>query len=147
VILLFGLSTAFGVFGPNPISGYLQAIIAFLPKLFVAIVIVVVAAAIAAGVKKFIDDALGGLSYGATVSGIASGAIIFFGIVAALNQVGVATAVTTPIEYAVLASLTGVIIVGVGGGLTGARWRGIRNRARGPGCPQGRAGAANAGQG
>ncbi len=118
VVLLFGLSEAFGVFGAdNPISSYLKAIIAFLPKAFVAIVILVIAAAIAAGVKTFITGALGGLSYGPGLGTAASAAILFFGLVAALNQIGVATAITTPIEYAVLASLTGVIIVGVGGGL------------------------------
>jgi Flp pilus assembly pilin Flp len=117
-ILLFGLSEAFGVFGANnPISSYLKAIIAFLPKAFVAIVILIIAAAIAAGVKKFITDALGGLSYGPGLGTAASAAVIFFGLVGALNQIGVATAITTPIEYAVLASLTGVIVIGVGGGL------------------------------
>ena len=47
-VMLFVLSTAFGVFGPNPISGYLQAVIGYLPKVFVAIVIVGIASAIAA---------------------------------------------------------------------------------------------------
>jgi Flp pilus assembly pilin Flp len=118
VVVLFGLSEAFGVFGANnPISSYLKAIIAFLPKAFVAIVILVIAAAIAAGVKTFVDSALGGLSYGSALATTASAIVIFFGLVAALNQIGVATAITTPIEYAVLAMLTGVVIVGVGGGL------------------------------
>jgi hypothetical protein len=38
-IMLFVLSTAFGVFGSNPISDYLRAVIAYLPLVFVAIVI------------------------------------------------------------------------------------------------------------
>lgn len=118
VVLLFGLSEAFGVFGAdNPISSYLKAIIAFLPKAFVAIVIIVIATAIAAGAKKFITDALGGLSYGPGLGTAVSAIVIFFGLVAALNQIGVATAITTPIEYAVLGSVAGVIIIGVGGGL------------------------------
>jgi Flp pilus assembly pilin Flp len=118
VIVLFGLSEAFGVFGAdNPISSYLKAIIAFLPKAFVAIVILIIAAAIAAGVKKFVTDALGGLSYGPGLATAASAIIVFFGLVAALNQIGVATAITTPIEYAFLAMITGVVVVGVGGGL------------------------------
>src|SRR5215203_1570586 len=50
-VMLFVLSTAFGVFGPNPISDYLRAIVAYLPRVFVAILIVVIASAIAAGVK------------------------------------------------------------------------------------------------
>jgi hypothetical protein len=52
--MLFVLSTAFGVFGSNPISDYLRAVIAYLPLVFVAIVIVVIAAAIAAGARNLI---------------------------------------------------------------------------------------------
>lgn len=36
---------------------------------------------------------------------------------AALNQIGIATAVTTPILVALLGTIGGVIVVGVGGGL------------------------------
>jgi hypothetical protein len=39
--MLFVLSTAFGVFGNNPISAYLHAVIAYLPLVFVAIIIVI----------------------------------------------------------------------------------------------------------
>ena len=41
-IMLFVLSAAFGVFGNNPISAYLRSIVAYLPKVFVAILIVIV---------------------------------------------------------------------------------------------------------
>ena len=47
LIFLVALQIAFGVFGPNPISDLLQGLIAYLPNVFVAIVIIVVAAAIA----------------------------------------------------------------------------------------------------
>ena len=50
-IMLFVLSTAFGVFGRNPISDYLHAVIAYLPLVFVAIIIVIIAAAIAAAAR------------------------------------------------------------------------------------------------
>jgi hypothetical protein len=60
-IMLFVLSTAFGVFGSNPISDYLRAVIGYLPLAFVAIV--VIAAAIAAGARNLIENCLGGLSY------------------------------------------------------------------------------------
>jgi hypothetical protein len=43
--------------------------------------------------------------------------ILFLGVIAALNQVGVATTVTTPVLIAILATVAGVIIVGAGGGL------------------------------
>ncbi len=116
-LMLFVLQMAFGVFGPNPISDLLTSIITFLPSLVVAIIIIVIASAIAAAVKTLIDGTLGGLSYGKTLGTIASAFILFLGVIAALNQVGVATTVTTPVLIAILATVAGVIIVGAGGGL------------------------------
>ncbi|MBL0748422.1 hypothetical protein JI751_12440 [Nocardioides sp. G10] len=116
-LALFVLQLAFGVFGPNPISDLLTEVIRFIPSLVVGIIILVVASAIAAAVKVLVENTLGGLSYGRTLANIASIFILFLGIVAALNQVGVATTVTTPVLVAILATVAGVIIVGVGGGL------------------------------
>jgi len=131
-LMLFVLQLAFGVFGPNPISELITGVIAFLPKLIVAIIIIVVASAIAAAVKTLIEGTLGGLSYGKVLAGIASAFILFLGVVAALNQIGVATTVTTPILIAVLATIAGVIIVGAGGGLIKpmqTRWEGYLTKA------------------
>src|SRR6478609_3746384 len=116
-LLLFVLQLAFGVFGPNPISELITGVIAFLPKAIVAIIIVVVASAIAAAVRELIANTLGGLSYGKVLANIASIFILGLGIIAALNQVGIATTVTTPVLVAVLATVAGILIVGVGGGL------------------------------
>jgi Conserved TM helix len=116
-LLLFVLQLAFGVFGPNPISALIEDVIRFLPSLIVAIIILVVAASIAAAIKGLLQNMLGGLSYGKTLANIASIFILFLGIVAALNQVGVATTVTTPVLITILATVGGVIVVGVGGGL------------------------------
>ncbi len=116
-LLLFVLQLAFGVFGPNPISDLIAGVIAFLPRAIVAIIIIVVAAAIAAAVRELIGNALGGLSYGKALATIASVFILGLGIIAALNQVGIATTVTTPVLIAVLATVAGILIVGVGGGL------------------------------
>jgi hypothetical protein len=116
-IMLFTLQLAFSVFGPNAISALITGVIAWLPRALVAIIIVVVASAIAKGVKDLISAALGGLSYGRILANIASVFILGLGIIAALNQIGVATTVTTPVLVAILATLAGVIVVGVGGGL------------------------------
>lgn len=131
-LVLFVLQFAFGVFGPNPVSDLLAGIIAFLPKIIVAIIIVIIAAAIAAGAKGLIQNTLGGLSYGKTIANIASLFILFIGVTAALNQIEVATTVTTPILIAVLAIIAGVIIVGAGGGLIKpmqARWESYLTKA------------------
>ncbi|WP_445444663.1 mechanosensitive ion channel family protein [Clavibacter sp. km3a] len=131
-LVLFVLQFAFGVFGPNPVSDLLQGIIGFLPKIIVAIIIVVIASAIAAGAKGLIQNTLGGLSYGKVLGNVVAVFILFLGITAALNQIEVATTVTTPILIAVLAIIAGVIIVGAGGGLIKpmqARWEAMLTKA------------------
>ena len=115
-ILLFTLSVAFGVFGPNPISDYLGVVIAYLPRLFVAVLILVIASAIAAAVKGLIENTLGGLSYGKLLANVASVLILVVGVVAALNQLQIATAVVNAVLYAALAAVAGIAIVAVGGG-------------------------------
>ena len=124
-VLLFTLQLAFGIWGPNPVSDLIRGVVAWLPRAFVAIVIVVVAAAIASAVRDVVANALGGLSYGRVLATVAAWFIIGLGLIAALNQIGVATTVTTPILIAVLATIAGILIVGVGGGLVRpmqARW-------------------------
>lgn len=115
-VMLFVLSTAFGVFGPNPISGYLAAIIAYLPLVFVAILIVVIASAIAAAVKVLIENSLGGLSYGKVLANAVSALILALGVIAALNQLNIAENVVNAVLYFVLVTIAGVVIVAVGGG-------------------------------
>ncbi|ONI84798.1 hypothetical protein ALI22I_30385 [Saccharothrix sp. ALI-22-I] len=131
-VLLITLQLAFGVFGPNPVSAILTSIVAWLPRAIVAVVIVVVVAAVANAVGDLMTGALGGLSYGRFLSRLVQGVIIALGVIAALNQIGVATTVTTPVLIAVLATVGGVIVIGVGGGLLRPmqqRWDRWLNRA------------------
>jgi len=114
-VMLFTLELAFGVFGPNPVSAMLTSIIAYLPNVFVALIIVVLAGAIAAGVKTMTQAALGGLRYGRTLGTIASVAVMFVGIFAALNQLQIAPAIVNGLFYAVLAIFAGSAIVAIGG--------------------------------
>jgi small-conductance mechanosensitive channel len=140
-VLLLTLQLAFGVFGPNPISALLTGIVAFLPRIAVAIVIVVVASAIAAAVKDLVSGAMGGLSYGRLLANIASIFIIALGVIAALSQIGVAVAVTLPVLITALATVGGILIVGVGGGLVRPmqqRWERWLSRAEAE-APQARA--------
>lgn len=131
-LMLFVLQLAFGVWGQNPISDLLTELIAWLPLALVAIIIIIVAAAIASAVRELIMNTLGGLSYGKLLANIASAFIIGIGIIAALNQMNIAVTVTTPILIAVLATVAGILIVGVGGGLIRpmqSRWEGYLNKA------------------
>ena len=114
-VMLFALQLAFGVFGPNPISALLTGIIAYLPNVFAAAIMIVVAAAIATGVKQLIQAALGGLAYGKALGIAASVAIWTVGIFAALNQLNIAPAIINGLFYALLAVFVGSSIVGIGG--------------------------------
>jgi len=80
-------------------------------------VLVVIGAAIAGALKKLITDALGGLSYGSALGTAASALVLVLFVKAALDEVGIATNVTSAVLYTVLATIAGVTIVGVGGGL------------------------------
>lgn len=117
MILLFVLQMAFGVFGPNPISGLLTAVVAWLPKAIVAIAIIIIASAIAKVVKDLINNAIGGLSYGPFLASAASVVIVVLGVIAALNQANIATSVTEPVLVAGLATAAAIAAIGIGGGL------------------------------
>jgi hypothetical protein len=110
------LQLAFGIFGPNPVSDLLFGIIAFLPRLFVAILIVVVAAAIGSAVRDLVSSSLGGLAYGRTLANLAGGTILVIGVFAALNQIRIAPAIVNGLFYALLAVIVGSAIVAIGGG-------------------------------
>jgi hypothetical protein len=131
-LLLFTLQLAFGVFGPNPVSELIHDVVAWLPRLFIAVVIVVVATAIAGAVKDLIGRALHGLSYGRFLASVAQVAIIAIGIIAALNQTGIGVLVTMPLLIGAVATIAGILIVGVGGGLIKPmqdRWERMLDRA------------------
>jgi mechanosensitive ion channel-like protein len=115
-LFLFVLQLAFGVFGPNPISDLIHGVIAYLPNVFVAILIIVIGAAIAAGVKEIVEASLGGLSYGRAVALGASAAVLVVAAFAALDQLQIAPRIVTGLFYALLAILVGSAIVAIGGG-------------------------------
>jgi Mechanosensitive ion channel, conserved TM helix len=116
IALLFVLQLAFGIFGPNPISDLIKSVIAYLPKVFVAIIIVVVGAAIAAAVKEIVEASLGGLSYGRALAIGASTAILVIAFFAALDQLDIAPNIVNGLFYGLLAIIVGSAVVAIGGG-------------------------------
>jgi hypothetical protein len=115
-LFLFVLQFAFGIFGPNPVSDLLTRIIAYIPSIFVAAIIIVIATAIAKGVKDILSVSLGGVNYGQWVAKFAAAAIIVLGIFAALDQLGIAPNIVRGIFYAMLAVVAGSAIIALGGG-------------------------------
>jgi hypothetical protein len=91
-----------------------------------------VASAIARVVKDLISAALGGLSYGRFIATAASVAIIALGVIAALDQIGIAAQVTQTILVAVVATIGAILAIGVGGGMVRPmqdRWERMLNAA------------------
>jgi hypothetical protein len=113
---LFVLQLAFGVFGPNPISDLIRGIIAFLPNIFVAIVILVIAGALARAATDLLQSVLSGVSGGDWMARGAGMAILVIGVFAALDQLRIAPAIVNGLFYAILAIIVGSAIVAVGGG-------------------------------
>ena len=115
-VFLLALQMAFGVFGTNPVSDLLTSVVAYLPKVFAAILIVVVASAIAAAVKEIVEASLGGLSYGRGLALAASATIVTIGLFAALSQLEIAPPIVNGLFYAALAIIVGSAVIAIGGG-------------------------------
>ena len=115
-IMLFVLQLTFGVFGANPISDLLRGLIAYLPNVFVAIVILVIAAAVARAVTDLLSGLLIAVQRGQLIARGAGVAILVFAAFAALDQLQIAPRIVTGLWYAILAAVVGSVIVAVGGG-------------------------------
>lgn len=90
--------------------------VAYLPRVFAAVVIVVVGAAIGSAVREIVLGALGGLSYGRALAIGAMTAIVTLAVLAALDQLLIAPAIVHGLYYALLATVAGTAIVAIGGG-------------------------------
>ncbi len=111
------LSAAIGTLGIAALQAPLAAFIILIPKIIVALILIVLGGVVAGAVKKLIEGSLGGLSYGkALASGVGVLVMLVF-VKAALDEVGIATAVTGPVLITILATVGGILIVGVGGAL------------------------------
>lgn len=113
---LLVLQLAFGVFGENPVSDLLAGLIAYLPKVFVAVLILVITAALAKVASDLLQATLGGVSGGQWMARGAGAAILVVGIFAALNQLEIAPEIVNGLFYAILAIIVGSAIVAIGGG-------------------------------
>jgi hypothetical protein len=116
-VVLITLQMAFGVWGPNPVSELISDVLAWIPRAAVAVVIVAIAAALARGARRAVAAMLGGTSFARPLAAVAGFFVLGMGVVAALNQIGVAESVTTPLLITVLATVGGILVVGAGGGL------------------------------
>ncbi|MFV0257254.1 MAG: mechanosensitive ion channel family protein [Acidimicrobiales bacterium] len=117
LIALLVLQMAFNVFGPNPITDALNGLVAWMPKLVVAVILVIIGGLVANVVRQVVAGATAGQSFGSLVTRGAVAAVwVFFGL-AALDQIDIGRDVIDALTTAIFASLTGVLVImfGVGG--------------------------------
>lgn len=115
-VFLITLQLAFGVFGPNPVSDLIQGIIAYLPRVFAAVLILVIAASVAKVVTDLLMATIGAASGGQVIARAAGIAILVVGVFAALNQLEIAPEIVNGLFYAMLAIVVGAAVVAFGGG-------------------------------
>lgn len=116
-LMLIVLKLTIGVFGDSPVQEALDDILAFIPRVFVAIIIIVLTGAVANVVKELVGGAVSHLSYDSTIVSFVGGLVWFIGGFAALDQLGIAEdVVDTLFQYSVGAFfLILVIKFGIGG--------------------------------
>ncbi|MEL6890221.1 MAG: hypothetical protein AAFP84_01390 [Actinomycetota bacterium] len=123
-LMLLVLQLTVGVFGDTAISEAIDDMVAFLPKLVVAIVIVIITGVIANAVRELIAPAVAHLGSGELLKKAAFVAIWLIGGFAALDQLEVAADVVDTLFQTIVYSLGFIIVIKFGvGGIWAARDR------------------------
>ncbi len=140
MIMLMVLQLALSAFGPNDISALLEDLVAFIPKLIVAIAIIIVTGMVANAVGDMIRPGLADVAAGPLLSKVAVGAIWMIGVFAALDQVEFAADIVDTLFTAIIGSLSAIIIIKFGvGGIWAARdrfWPNAYDKISGANDPQ-----------
>lgn len=116
-MMLIVLQLTVGVFGDSAVNEAFDGLIAFIPKLFIALIIVVITGAVANTVRSLVQPAVAHLDAGPFVAKAAFVAIWVIGGFAAFDQLDVASD-TVDTLFQTLAYSLGLILVikfGVGG--------------------------------
>jgi Conserved TM helix len=123
-LVLLVLQIAIGVLGPNPISDALKSMMAYIPKIAVAIAILFVTGIVADKVGDVVRSVTGRQSYGSFATKAAVAGIWLIGGFAALDQIQVAKDVVDTLFRTVVASLGAILVIKFGvGGIWAARDR------------------------
>lgn len=106
-IRLIALVVAFDALGLPAVSGVLRELLLWLPNLVVALVVLVVTGLAATALSKLVKGATaqGGFSNPDTLAKVASVAVWAFGIIIAVNQLGIAVTLVNTLLMATMAAL------------------------------------------
>lgn len=116
-IILIALQLAIDVLGLQAVQDVLNRLVALLPQIFVALVIVVITAAVANAVKTLFGNAIVRLPAGNLILNLVVAAIWVIGVFAAVDQVGVAQSIVDTLFSVLIGSLGLILVIkfGVGG--------------------------------
>ncbi len=135
LVMLVVLQIALSAFGDNPVTDVINDLIAFIPKLIVAIVIIVITGLVANAVRNIISPAVANQEFGSLMSTIAVGAVWVIGVFAALDQLEFAADIVDQLFTAIIGSLSLILILKFGiGGIWEARdrfWPAVYDRVTG----------------
>lgn len=135
LIALLVLKLSLSAFGNNDISNALDGMIEFIPKLIVAIIIVIITGLVANAVGNMMRPALSEVDYGEILGKIAVGGIWMIGIFAAVDQIEFAQDIVDTLFTAIIGSLSAILVLKFGiGGIWAARdrfWPNVYDRLSG----------------
>lgn len=124
MIMLTVLQLAIGVFGDSAVNEAFDGLIAFIPKLFIAIIIVVITGVVANTVRSLVEPAVSHLGVGPLLAKVAFVAIWVIGGFAAFDQLEVASDTVDTLFQTVTYSLGLILVIKFGvGGVWAARDR------------------------
>jgi small-conductance mechanosensitive channel len=112
-VFIIAITMAADALGIPQISGFLNQLLAFIPSIFAAVLILFFAALLA----NFIAGIIRGATGSGVLGSIARYAIIVYGVFAALTELGIAVQITAPTFLIVLGAvaLALAIAFGIGG--------------------------------
>jgi hypothetical protein len=118
-VRLIVLVTAFDALGLPAVSQVLQALLLWLPNLIVAMVVLVIAGLAANALHGLIRGATAEAGFGRPdlLAGIARAAVWTFGVIVAVNQIGIATTLVNTLFMATVGALA--LALGLAFGLGG----------------------------
>ncbi len=120
------LLAATDILGLDDVSGFLRQVLAYVPNVVVAALILIIAVVLANFVSKTVNASVkaAGFSSGGAIAGVSKWAIIIFAIMAALIQLKVAEALINSLLTALFAmtALAGGLAFGLGGKDMAAKW-------------------------
>ena len=123
-MMLLVLQLAIGALGPNPVSAALTSMMAYIPKIAIAIAILFVTGIVADKVGEIVRTVTSTQSYGSLVTRLAVAGIWLIGGFAALDQIQVAKNVVDTLFQTFVTSLGAIMVIKFGvGGIWAARDR------------------------